>query len=224
MATHQEIGGLSDAELLQRMVTSYPERFGETFWQFFTAQVSPLLPPRPVIIDLGCGPGLFLRDLSARYPQAQLYGYDVTTAMVEHAQQLDYPGARPRVVVHDMLAQPLPLAPGAVHLVCMTAVLHLFDDPYGALAEIRRLLGAAGVFMLYDWVRTPLQVYLTSRLEGTGEAREVSRQRCMRLFPVHNKYTLDDWQWLLAETGFRVSFTTQWRPHFQVFVAQARSD
>jgi SAM-dependent methyltransferase len=224
MATHQEIGGLSDAELLQRMVTSYPERFGEAFWQFFTAQVDPLLPPRPVIVDLGCGPGLFLRDLSARYPQAQLHGYDVTAAMVEYARQLDYPGVRPRLAVHDILGQPLPLAPGTVHLVCMTAVLHLFDDPYVALAEIRRLLGAEGSFLLYDWIRTPLQEYLTSRVEGTGEAREASRRRWLRLFPVHNKYTLDDWHWLLAETGFGVSFTTQLRPHFQVFVAQARSD
>ena len=31
MATHQEIGGMSDAELLQRLVRSYSERYGETF-------------------------------------------------------------------------------------------------------------------------------------------------------------------------------------------------
>jgi hypothetical protein len=39
MATHQEIGVVSNAALLQHLVTSHPERSGEAFWEFFTAQV-----------------------------------------------------------------------------------------------------------------------------------------------------------------------------------------
>jgi len=88
MATHQEIGGMSDAELLQRMVTSHPERYGETFWEFFTAQVQARLPSHPVMMDLGCGPGLFLRDVAARYNPAAIYGYDITPAMIDHARQM----------------------------------------------------------------------------------------------------------------------------------------
>ena len=38
------------------------------------------------MLDLGCGPALFLRDLGERYPAATLYGYDVTPAMVTHGQ------------------------------------------------------------------------------------------------------------------------------------------
>ena len=63
MVTHQALGGSTDEEFLQRLARTYPERFGEAFWAFFTTNVAPHLPPRPVMLDLGCGPGLFLRDL-----------------------------------------------------------------------------------------------------------------------------------------------------------------
>jgi trans-aconitate methyltransferase len=49
-----------------------------------------------VMLDLGCGPGLFLRHLGERYPQATLYGYDVTPAMIASGQQLPSTGAKPR--------------------------------------------------------------------------------------------------------------------------------
>src|ERR687884_311399 len=95
MPTHQEIGGMSDEELLQRMVTSHPERYGEAFWEFFAAQIQPRLPARPVIVDLGCGPGLFLRDVSARAHPAALYGFDITPAMIDYARQVSYNGVTP---------------------------------------------------------------------------------------------------------------------------------
>jgi SAM-dependent methyltransferase len=217
MATHQEIGGMSDEDLLQRMVTTHPERYGDAFWEFFTAQVMARLPARPVVMDLGCGPGLFLRDVGARYAPAALYGYDVTPAMIAHAQQGAYNGVTPTLAVHDLTAHPLPVAAGTVHLVAMTAVLHVLDDPLALLPEIRRVLAPGGLFFLNDWIRTPLDVYLASRMDP-GADPDADRQRLFRLFPVHNKYTVEDWQWLLATGGFQVLCHTQLRPHFQVFV------
>src|SRR4029453_10159307 len=78
MATHQALSGVTDEAFLQRMVQSHAERYGEAFWDFFATHVAPRLPPRPIIVDLGCGPGLFVQALNERYPQATLYGYDVT--------------------------------------------------------------------------------------------------------------------------------------------------
>jgi SAM-dependent methyltransferase len=218
MPTHQAISGTSDEEFLQRMVPTYPQRFGENFWAFFTAQIAPALPPRPVILDLGCGPGLLLRDLGARYPQATLYGYDVTPAMIAYGQQVSYPGAKPLLTLHDVTSQPLPHAAGSVHLVIMTSVLHVIDEPLPVLAEIRRVLAAGGLFMLHDWVRRPLQTYLEERPERLQEEREVALRRGFRLFPVHNKYTIEDWQWLLAEAGFTRRYQTELRPTHQMFV------
>jgi SAM-dependent methyltransferase len=218
MATHQSLSGISDKDFLQRMVATHQERFGTDFWKVFTAHVAPTLPPRPVIIDLGCGPGLFLGDLGKRYPQASLYGYDVTPAMIAYGQQLASTGIRPTLVVHDVATQPLPHATNSVHLVTMSSVLHVVDEPLPVLAEIRRVLAPEGIFLLHDWIRLPLPVYLQGRVECQGEEPAVSRQRGFRLFPVHSKYTTEDWQWLLGEAGFRVRHRTQLRPTHQLFV------
>jgi ubiquinone/menaquinone biosynthesis C-methylase UbiE len=201
------------------MVTTHPERFGEAYWAFFTARVAPSLPPRPVMMDLGCGPGLFLRDLGERYPKATLYGYDVTPAMIAYGQQVACLGAQPTLALYDVATQPLPHPANSVHLVSISSVLHVFDEPLPALAEIRRVLGAGGVFLLHDWIRQPLSTYLAWRRENLGEHGPEFLRRGFRLFPVHNKYTTEDWQWLLAEAGFAIRHQTQLRPSHQIFVA-----
>jgi SAM-dependent methyltransferase len=219
MPTHQSIGGATDEQLLQRMVATHPERFDDAYWAFFTASVAPYLPPSPTMLDLGCGPALFLRDLGERYPGAALYGYDVTPAMVTHGQALAYTGAKPNVALLDATTAPLPHAVGSVHLVSMSSVLHVIDEPLPVLAEIRRVLVPGGIFLLNDWIRQPLAAYLAWRRDVMGEEEEESLRRGFRLFPVHSKYTPDDWQWLLAKAGFAIRHRVQLRPSHQILVA-----
>jgi ubiquinone/menaquinone biosynthesis C-methylase UbiE len=223
MPTHQSLSGATDEELLQRMVATHPERFGEAFWALFAARVAPHLPPRPVMIDLGCGPGLLLHDLAERYPAATLHGYDVTAAMIAHARQLRYAGAAPSLAVHDVAMGSLPLTPASVHLVTMSSVLHVLDEPLPVLAEIRRVLAPGGIFLLIDWVRRPLPDYLAWRRDVMGEEGPESLRRSFRLFPVHNKYTSEDWRWLLAEAGLAIRHEAQPRDSHRIFIATPRT-
>jgi SAM-dependent methyltransferase len=223
VATHQSLSGTSDEDLLQRLVSNHRERYGAEFWLTFSTHIAPMLPPQPVVVDLGCGPGLFLQDLGERYPQAMLFGYDVTPAMITHARQLPTTGARPTLAVHDVTTQPLPHAAGTVHLVTMTSVLHVLDEPLPVLGEIRRVLAPHGLFLLHDWIRMPLQTYLTRPREGQEEDPALSRQRDFRVFPAHCKYTTEDWQWLLAEAGFTIRHQTQLRPTHQCFITTPAS-
>jgi SAM-dependent methyltransferase len=219
MPTHQSLSGATDEELLERMVKTHPDRFGGAFWEFFAAHVAPHLPPRPVMIDLGCGPGLLLRDLGERYPSASLYGYDVTPAMLAHGRALPGAGPTPTLALHDVATQPLPHAAGTVHLVSMSSVLHVVDEPLPVLAEIRRVLAPGGIFLLNDWIRQSLQAYLAWRRESFGEDEAESLRRGFRLFAAHNKYTTEDWQWLRAKAGFAIRHRAQLRPTHQIFVA-----
>ena len=218
MPTHQSLSGTSDEEFLERMVKTHPERYGAAYWAFFTAHVAPLLPPRPVMIDLGCGPGLFVRDFAERFPSATLYGYDVTPAMIAYGQQRSCAGARPTLALHDVAIKPLPHAAGTAHLVSMTSVLHLFDEPLPVLADIRRVLTPGGIFLLHDWIRQPLHSYLAWRRERFGEGDPEWLRRGFRLFAAHNKYTTEDWRWLLAQAGLTIRYQTQLRPTHQMFV------
>ena len=159
-----------------------------------------------------------MHDLASRYPQAMLYGYDVTPSMIAYAQGLSWPVQPPTFAIHDVSSQPLPLVEGCVHLLSMMSVLHLFDDPLTVLAEIRRVLAPGGVFCLRDWIRSPLKDYLAWRRGDDAEESLASRQAGFRLFPVHNKYTTEDWEWLLAEAGFRIRSQTAQGPAHRLFV------
>ena len=76
MATHQEIAGVTDEELVNRMISSHGDRFDDVFWNYFSETVDPHLSTTPTMADIGCGPGLLLRDLRSRYANAVLHGYD----------------------------------------------------------------------------------------------------------------------------------------------------
>lgn len=221
--THQEIAQVSDQELLQRMINSHDGRFDESFWSYFEGKVAPHLPESPVIADLGCGPGLFLRDLSRRLPDATLLGLDVTPTMLDYAGTLDYGGKSPEYRLCDANEGPLPLADSSVNLLTMVAVLHVLNDPIEMCREIRRILADNGIFLLQDWVRMPMPDYL-DRMTGDvpEEARELARQRMLRLFPTHNKYTVEDWLWLLGQGGLDVmDYQELNSPHFRAFVCRA---
>ncbi len=224
MVTHQSLSGATDEEFVQRMAASYPHRFGEPFWAFFTTEVGSALPADFVAVDLGCGPGLFLHDLASRYPQATLSGYDVTPDMIAYSAGLNWPGRVPTLAIHDVTAQPLPCAAGSVNLLSMMSVLHLVDDPLAVLAEICRVLAPGGIFFLKDWIRRPLKDYLGWPQESQGEEAIASRQRGFRLFPVHNKYTAEDWEWLLAEAGFHLRSHLSLHPSRQIFVMTVRGE
>jgi len=176
------------------------------------------------MIDIGCGPGLLLRDLSGRFPSATLHGHDVTPAMIAHGRQLQYTGAKPTLTIHDVTTEPLPHKTGSVHLVSMSSVLHVLDEPLPVLAEIRRALAANGIFLLNDWVRQSLAAYLAFRRETMGENETAAEclRRGYRLFPAHNKYTTEDWRWLLGQAGFAIRDETQLRDSHRIFVAMPK--
>lgn len=221
MPTHQTLSGASDEELAQRMISTHDERFGDAYWALVGAHIAPGLPSRPLIIDLGCGPGLWLRDVGARWPSATLFGYDVTPAMINYGRSLTYGGAEPTFALHDVATQPLPHAPGSVHLASMSSVLHVLDEPLPTLSEVRRVLASGGVFVLHDWIRQPLSTYLAWRRDSLGETEADCLRRGFRLFPAHNKYTTDDWRWLLARAGLAIRYEAQLRPSHQIFVTTA---
>lgn len=202
-----------DERALRRQLERYSVRFNDAFWNFWDDAVAPGLPPRPVVVDVGPGPGLFLRDLSARLPDAALHGLDANEAMIENAAALDYAGPVPSLRLLDAEAEPLPFADGAVDLLTMTAVLHMFADPFAFLrGQAARVIGSNGRLLAYDWFRVPMRDYLERRMIEPGEPLETRRQRALEQFRSHNKYTLDDWRWIFAETGMRVESETS-APH-----------
>ena len=219
MTTHQQLTGSSDDDSVKRYAGSHSARFTDAYWAAFEKHVQPLLPPQPTVVDLGCGPALFLQDLSQRVAGARVHGYDVTPAMIEYARTLDMGGASGTFEVADLVNDPIPMADDSADLASMTQVLHLFTDPFVLMNEVRRVLKPSGVFMLYDFVRTSFAEYI-NRPDQSPPITEVARRRFMDLYPYHNRYSVDDWTWIFGESGFEVVAVETPREKFnRLFVA-----
>ena len=204
----------------ERMAETYEDRYGFAFWELFDTAVLPRLPDSPVVADLGCGPGVFLQDLSRRLPGATLYGSDVSQDMVDRAKELDYGGATVELTQQDLTQPPLPMPDGSVDLVTVITVLCFIDDPFPILAELRRVLKPDGTFVLLDWVRHSLKEYLEGRAQAGGNE---DHQHRMQRFPLHNRYTAEDWRWLLGQGHFEILAETAPRESHRAFVAAPKS-
>jgi ubiquinone/menaquinone biosynthesis C-methylase UbiE len=196
------------ANALARQLERYHVRFNEAFWTFYEADVVPGLPDAPVLADLGCGPGLYLRDMSQRLPNATLHGVDKGDDMLGHARSLEYVGDTP--TFHDAdVAGRLPFEDASVDLLTIAAVMHTLVDPFTFLDEVRRVLSLNGRLLLYDWVRVSFADYIAYRESEAGDPPEARYPRALELFATHNKYTPDDWRWIFAQATFEV-LTETW--------------
>ena len=191
MKRHQDISGVSDKDFVELMVGRHRLKFDESFWKCFDSNVS--LEPDVAALDIGCGPGLFLQDLDRRYASSRLVGIDITPAMLEHARTLEFQNS-PELITHDVTVDRIPFDANTFDLVAMISVLHIPPDPFSVIEEIQRVLRDDGVLLIRDWVRSPLSDYLAHGIRD--------RSTAMRLFPEHNKYTVEDWLWIFQESGF----------------------
>ena len=93
------------------MKQSFEGRFNDTFWALWEEKIVPYLSDSPVVLDLGAGPGLFLRALVNRYPNAKAYGVECAPYMLEAVEDLP-PNAQ--IIDADLHDPHLPLADNSV--------------------------------------------------------------------------------------------------------------
>jgi SAM-dependent methyltransferase len=102
-------------------------------------------PPGPVI-DLGCGPGLFLKKLVRDLPTVHVIGVDVSRPMIEEAMAQ----FRELQLAADFVraeAPPLPFLDASLGGVLASGMVHFVADLDGLLAEARRTLKPRGRFV-----------------------------------------------------------------------------
>jgi len=188
---------------VQLMKDTYAGRFNEDFWALWNTRIVPVLSESPVILDLGTGPGTFLRDVCERHPGARAIGVECAEYMLEAANDLPK-GCE--VITADLHDPHLPLADNSVNAVVASVVLHEMHQPVRTLQEMQRCLKPGGIFYVMDWVRAPLQQYLADSELAVFE-RQTSVDELEDLFIhfiEHNRFSVDDLVFMLENTGFRV--------------------
>lgn len=187
------------------MKEGFEKRFNDEFWADWAAWAEPAYSDRPTVLDLGAGPGLFVRAVAERTPGLRAIGVECAPYMLEAAEALP-DGCE--LVCEDLHDPRLPLADGSVDVAMTSVVLHEMSQPVRVMQEAARCLRPGGRFYIIDWVRAPLEVYIRHQTE---EARVFDPSTPVEElddlfihFMEHNRFSREDLIYLLNKTGFAV--------------------
>ncbi len=98
-----------------------------------------------IVLDVPCGQGNVTEAMARAVPRGRVIGLDLSNTMLRLARRrLDRAGLLDRANLIRANAQQLPLEDASVDAVSACAGLHLFPDPDGAIAEMRRVLRPGG--------------------------------------------------------------------------------
>jgi ubiquinone/menaquinone biosynthesis C-methylase UbiE len=130
------------------------------------------------ILSVGCGPGVFLRELAAIRPNAEFVGVDLSAERIHEAEARLRGVPNARVQIGD--AQALPFESGSFDFVFCRFLMEYLPDKRLALQEMVRICHGGGKILLQDldgqllwhWPEDPeLQQTIgrvVSRLASTG--------------------------------------------------------
>lgn len=101
------------------------------------------------VLDLGCGTGQLVQRLAERFPDAAIFGADLSNGMLERAAaRADTEDGDPLAGFVRADAQRLPLADASLDVVTCTESFHWYADQEAAVAELARLLRPGGSLVI----------------------------------------------------------------------------
>jgi ubiquinone/menaquinone biosynthesis C-methylase UbiE len=134
------------------------------------------------VLDVGCGGGMAVRQLSKRATSGFVAGMDYSEEMVRQATGRNAEAVRRgqvEIKVGDALA--LPFADGSFDKVCAIESFYFWPDPMAGLREVRRVLKAGGQITIAMEMsreakaqKSRLQKYLSETFANRSAAQGMS--------------------------------------------------
>ena len=106
----------------------------------------PSTPENPVIIDLGIGPGILIKKLRDRIPNARIIGIDPSPEMIHFASQNNKHDRYLTVLLGR--AEKIPLTTASVDTTVTRFSLSSWTTPHDGFKEIHRVLKPGGRLIL----------------------------------------------------------------------------
>ena len=110
--------------------------------------LEPNLPAVRSLLSVGCGPGVFLREVAEKNPHIKVAGVDMSHSRIRDAEQRlrGLPNAR----VCTGNAQELPFEDNSFDLVFSRFLLEYLPDKQRAVQEMKRVCNRGGKILLQD--------------------------------------------------------------------------
>jgi ubiquinone/menaquinone biosynthesis C-methylase UbiE len=136
--------------------------------------------PGSRLLDIGCGTGSFVVQVSKLHPEAHVTGLDPDPkALARARRKADRAGVSPKL--EQGFSDALPFPDASVDLVFSSFMFHHLrpEEQQATLAEVRRVLRPGGSFQLVDFGRACERTNVSGRLRESGfsESREVGQRR-----------------------------------------------
>ena len=138
----RQFGGPSGP--IGHLVTWQLARGNAAFNRWLVRELATMAPPPATVIELGCGPGIALRELLGAYPAACVVGVDPSPVALKSARRRNAPAiadGRLTLVTGDI--EQVPAHPPA-GLVLACHVLYFWADPVRDLRRVREILAPDG--------------------------------------------------------------------------------
>ena len=115
---------------------------------WLVSQLRTAVPGPATVIELGCGPGVALRELLATYPAASVVGVDRSPVVLRSARRRNAPaiGDGRLTLVQGDTGQAAGHAPADLVLACH--VLYFWSNPEQELRRMRDMLAPHGLAVL----------------------------------------------------------------------------
>ncbi|MBT3601545.1 MAG: class I SAM-dependent methyltransferase [Candidatus Latescibacteria bacterium] len=151
------------AEKLKKYYTYHAPIYDLTRWSFLLGRkksihtLSKIVPNQKnlKILEIGCGTGKNLKHLATEYPQAEIYGIDLSESMLQKAQKK----CTQQITLINAPYKKSTFPGQKFNLIICNYSLSMFDNVPNALSAIEHHLSDDGYLLVTDFHATPFKLF-----------------------------------------------------------------
>ena len=198
-----------DKDRIKSLIERFSIMYNELFWKSISKHLRK--DTAFSLFDIGCGPGLFMREFSGRFPKASIFGVDEKQEMLDEAAKR-VPKAE---LMQGLTDEKFIKSHNKVYdIVYLGLVFHELGNQINFLEAVKKhLLNKGGFLIIYDFVIVPIEMYI--------QAYEplMPKEEIIQRFPRPAKFTKNDINYLFEKTGWTCDASYDVLPVTTLFIA-----